>query len=430
MGAMKNLLNKSHKPLTVFAFIVFALSIPTYFFLVDWIWLKELDENNELIAQRIENEFNDQHISDEKLEESIAFWNEIQSVGKIEPVLIPLQKDSVYTIRRQNPYLEKKSIDRFRGLITNIEINSKNYIVTIETNVEESEETVAYIAVVTLFFFLILVIGFWILNKRLSQKLWKPFKDTLQKLKSFQLNKQTEIQFSETDIIEFQELNTALDKLLKHSITTYKNQKEFTENASHELQTPLAIIKNKLDLLLQKEKLTDRQYQIIEEINRALTRITRINKNLLLLAKIENRQFDDNETINISELSQQCLEELEEHANNINITIQTDIERDIMIEGNKTLIEMLLNNLLFNAIRHNLQNGTISISLNKNMLNISNSGNTELNKSTLFKRFAKTSNENAGSGLGLTIIKQICNHHKWTTNYYFANNSHHFSIHF
>lgn len=430
MGAMKNLLNKSLKPLTVFAFIVFALSIPTYFFLVDWIWLKELDENNELIAQRIENEFNDQHISDEKLEESIAFWNEIQSVGKIEPVLIPLQKDSVYTIRRQNPYLEKKSIDRFRGLITNIEINSKNYIVTIETNVEESEETVAYIAVVTLFFFLILVIGFWILNKRLSQKLWKPFKDTLQKLKSFQLNKQTEIQFSETDIIEFQELNTALDKLLKHSITTYKNQKEFTENASHELQTPLAIIKNKLDLLLQKEKLTDRQYQIIEEINRALTRITRINKNLLLLAKIENRQFDDNETINISELSQQCLEELEEHANNINITIQTDIERDIMIEGNKTLIEMLLNNLLFNAIRHNLQNGTISISLNKNMLNISNSGNTELNKSTLFKRFAKTSNENAGSGLGLTIIKQICNHHKWTTNYYFANNSHHFSIHF
>ena len=137
--------------------------------------------------------------------------------------------------------MEKKSIDRFRGLTTNIKIDNKNFIVTIETNVEESEETVIYIAVVTLFFFLILVIGFWILNKRLSQKLWKPFKDTLQKLKSFQLNKQNEIQFSETDIVEFQELNTALDKLLKHSIATYKSQKEFTENASHELQTPIAI---------------------------------------------------------------------------------------------------------------------------------------------------------------------------------------------
>ena len=427
---MKNLLNKSLKPLTVFAFIVFALSIPTYFFLVDWIWLKELDENNELIAQRIENEFNEQHISEEKLEESIAFWNGIQSVGKIEPVLIPLQKDSVYTVHRKNPYLEKKSIDRFRGLITNIKIDNKNFIVTIETNVEESEETVIYIAVVTLFFFLILVIGFWILNKRLSQKLWKPFKDTLQKLKSFQLNKQNEIQFSETDIVEFQELNTALDKLLKHSIATYKSQKEFTENASHELQTPIAIIKNKLDVLLQDKSLTDKQYYTIEEINLTLSRMSRINKNLLLLAKIENRQFDDNETINISELTQQCLQQFEEYTSNKNITIQTEIEPNRFIEGNKTLIEMLLNNLLFNAIRHNLQNGIISISLNKNMLNISNSGNTELNKSILFKRFAKTSNENAGSGLGLTIIKQICNHHKWTANYYFANNSHHFSIHF
>ena len=425
---MKNLLQKSLKPLTVFSFVVFALSIPTYFVLVDWIWLKELDENNELISQRIENEFNRQHIRDERLEESIAFWNEIQSVGRIEPMHSSLQKDSIYTLRRQNPYYEKKAVDRFRGLITHIKINDRNFTLVVETNVEETEETVGYIAVVTLLFFLILVIGFWILNNRLSQKLWKPFQDTLQKLKSFQLNKQTEIQFSETDIIEFQELNIALDKLLQHSIVTYKNQKEFAENASHELQTPLAIIKNKLDLLLQKEKLTDRQYRIIEEINRAVARVTRINKNLLLLAKIENQQFDDNETINISEVTRQCLETLEEHANEKDIAIRADISPDIIIEGNRTLIEILLNNLLLNAIRHNLQKGTISISLNENVLNISNSGNSELNKSTLFRRFAKTSSESAGSGLGLAIIKQICNRHHWTTNYQFTGNSHQFSI--
>lgn len=428
MGAMKNLLNKSLKPLTFFAFIVFALSIPTYFLLVDWIWLKELDENNELIAQRIENEFNGQKINDEKLEESIHFWNEIQSVGRIEPMLHSLQKDSIYTVRRQNPYSQEKVIDRFRGLKTQIKINNKKYRLTIETNVEETEETVAYIAIVTLFFFLILVIGFWILNKRVSKKLWKPFQDTLQKLKSFQLNKHTEIQFSETDIIEFQELNTALDKLLQHSIATYKSQKEFTENASHELQTPLAIIKSKLDLLLQKETLTDRQYQIIEEINKALTRITRINRNLLLLAKIENQQFDDNETVNISQLTEQCLAQLEEYSANKNINIQTDITNNVMIEGNRTLIEMLINNLILNAIRHNQQNGTITISLNKTDFNISNSGNTKLNKSMLFKRFAKTSNESVGSGLGLAIINQICNRHNWTINYEFSDNSHHFSI--
>lgn len=428
---MKNLLQKSLKPLTIFASIVFALSVPSYFLLVDWIWLTELDENNELIAQRIENEFNEQQISNEKLEESIQFWNEIQSIGRIEPSTPkPLQKDSVYTIRRQNPYLEKKSIDRFRGLITNIEINDKNFTLTIETNVEESEETMAYIAVVTLLFFLILIVGFWILNRRLSAKLWKPFKSTLSKLKTFNLNNQTSIEFEQSDTLEFEELNDALLKLIEQNISVYRTQKEFTENASHELQTPLAIVKNKLDLLLQKEAVTDRQYQIIEEINRALTRITRINKNLLLLAKIENHQFDDNETINISQLTQQCLAQLEEHANNKNIAIQTDIEPDIMIEGNKTLIEILLSNILLNAIRHNLQGGKIEIFLNQNELNVANSGNISLNAENLYKRFAKTSNESAGSGLGLAIIQQICGRHNWNVNYQFISNLHNFSIRF
>src|SRR5690606_31346503 len=179
---------------------------------------------------------------------------------------------------------------------------------------EETEKTVVAIAIITLVFFLVLVIGFLFLNRHLSVKLWEPFRNTLNKLKMFNLNDQTTIAFKKSDTLEFEELNIVLGKLLEHNISVYKTQKEFTENASHELQTPLAIIKNKLDLLLQKETITDRQYQIIEEINKALTRMTRINKNLLLLAKIENRQFDDNEQVNISLLIQQCLEQFEEHS--------------------------------------------------------------------------------------------------------------------
>lgn len=426
---MKNLLQKSLRPLTIFAFIVFLLSIPIYFLVVDWIWLKELDENNELIAQRIENEFNEQKISAEKLQESITFWNEIQSVGKIESVSTPLSKDSLYTIRRKNPYSEKTIIDRFRGLITPIQINDKHFSLTIETNVEESEETVAYIAVVTLLFFFILIIGFWILNRRLSQKLWKPFHDTLQQLKSFQLNKQTEIQFSPTDIIEFNELNAALDKLLRHSISTYKSQKEFTENASHELQTPLAIIKHKLDLLLQKEPVTERQYQLIEEIHTTLTRITRINKNLLLLAKIENQQFTESESIDFSSLVRDCTTQLEEHFHNKNIRLQIRIDNNITTEGNKTLCEMLINNLLLNAIRHSDPNSVVEIYVHKNGITVLNSGSTALDNTTIFNRFTRHSEEQSGSGLGLAIIQQICNRHNWTIHYTFQDGFHSFSVH-
>jgi two-component system sensor histidine kinase QseC len=430
MGVMKNLLNKSLKPLTVFAFVVFTLSIPVYFLLVDWIWQKELDESNQLIAQRIENEFNNLNYSSEKLEESLQLWNEIQPLRKIEPTFQPIKKDSVYVIRRQNSYSKEKSIDRFRGLIKNIKINSNNYTLTIETNVEESEETVVYIAFVTFFLFLILVIGFWILNRRLSQKIWKPFKDTLTKLKSFQLNNQTKIQFSQTDIREFNELNTALDKLLQHSIATYKSQKEFTENASHELQTPIAIIKNKLDVLLQDKSLTDKQYDTIEEINLTLTRMSRINKNLLLLAKIENRQFTDEQEFYFSEIINHSIAELEDFISDKNIEIDIEISANPIIKSNQALAEILISNLLLNAIRYSEKGTSISIKIVQNKLSISNSGNHELDKTTLFDRFKKTASESKGSGLGLAIVKEICSNNTWKIDYQFENNQHHFILKF
>ncbi|AZA59386.1 sensor histidine kinase [Chryseobacterium shandongense] len=428
---MKNLLQKSLKQLTIFAFIVFALSVPSYFLLVDWIWLKELDENNYLIAERIENEFNEQNINDEKLAENIKFWNEIQPVSKIEYAEQPLLKDSLYTIRRENSYSSRKEvIDRFRGLKTNIKINNQNYVLVVETNVEETEETVAYIAVVTLLFFLILIVGFWILNRRLSKKIWQPFQDTLQKLKSFQLNSQKQIEFQETDTIEFAELNATLVKLLQHSITTYKNQKEFTENASHELQTPLAVLKNKLDILLQSNDLTERQYHIAEEMNKALIRSSRINKNLLLLAKIENSQFNNSELINFDTLVVQSMDALQEHFKEKNISIGSDIQPDVELKGNSGLTEVLINNLIINAIRHTSPGGAIRVALSKSGFEVRNSGGQALNPDLLFKRFSRMSADNSGSGLGLSIVQEVCKLHGWPVTYSFENGEHIFSVTF
>lgn len=425
---MKNLLQKSLRQLTIFASIIFALSIPSYFLLVDWIWLKELDENNHIIAQRIESEFNEQHISDEKLAESIKFWNEIQPVSRIEHVGQPLPKDSLYTIRRLNIYSKKEVVDRFRGLKTNIKINDQNYALVVETNVEETEETVAYIAMATVLFFLILVIGFWILNKRLSKKIWQPFQDTLQKLKSFQLNSQKSIDFQETDTIEFAELNATLDKLLQHSIATYKNQKEFTENASHELQTPLAILKNKVDILLQSDDLTEKQYHIAEEMNKALLRSSRTNKNLLLLAKIENSQFDSSELINFDTLAAHSMEGLQEHFKEKNLTVNSDIQPDIEVKGNSALTEILINNLIINAIRYTPYEGTIKVGLSKSGFEIRNSGEQVLNCDLLFKRFSRIATDTNGSGLGLSIVKEICRFHGWETSYSFGNGEHVFKV--
>lgn len=428
---MNKLLNKTLKSFSIYALIVLAASVPAYYYLVDSIWLRELDEHNEIVADRTENELNKLELSETELQQSITLWNKIQPGTNVKrTVLSNKQTDSTYTVLRKNIYVEHNEIDRFRGLSRVIKINGESYLLTVETNVEETEETAIAIAALTFLFFLILVAGFLILNSRLSVKLWQPFRETLSKLKYFNLNSQSNISFEKSKILEFEELNVALNKLIEHTVLVYKSQKEFTENASHELQTPLAIIKNKLDILLQTEALTHRQYQLIEDINKALTRVSRINKNLLLLAKIENHQFDDSEKINISELTEQCLEQLQEHFSNKQLSVETELENGFSVSGNKVLIEILLSNLLLNSIRHNSQNGIVRIILNKSGLIICNSGITALEKEHLFKRFKKNSDESSGSGLGLAIVEQICKRHQWTLNYHFRKDLHVFEINF
>ncbi len=428
---MNKLLNKSLKSFTIYALLVLAASVPAYLYLVDSIWLRELDEHNEIVADRTENELNKLDLTLTELNQSIVLWNKIQPGTNLQKTTLDKnRKDSTYTVLRKNPYVTHEDIDRFRGLSRLIKINEGNYLLTVETNVEETEETVVAIAILTFLFFLILVVGFLILNRRLSVKLWQPFKNTLAKLKAFNLNSQSNISFERSSIIEFEELNVALKKLIEHTVSVYKSQKEFTENASHELQTPLAIIKNKLDILLQKEALTNRQYQLIEDINNALTRVSRINKNLLLLAKIENHQFDGSETINLSELTEECIEQLQEHFSNKQLSLKKSLEKDCFVSGNRVLIEILINNLLLNSIRHNLQKGTVEINLSKSGYIISNSGNKALEKEQLFRRFKKTSDESSGSGLGLAIVEQICKRHQWKITYEFHQETHIFKISF
>lgn len=429
MGRREKLLSKILRTFTGYALIVFAISVPTYYYLVDSIWLKELDEHNHIVAERTEKELNALNLPDDEFAKSLQLWNKIQPGTSIRVITkIQSNKDSSYVAQRRNTYAEYEDIDRFRGLLKTIRINGKPYELRIETNVEETEETVIAIAATTLLFVLLLIIGLLLLNSRLSITIWRPFQNTIAKLKAFNINNAKCIQFEKSDILEFEELNNTLSVLLEHSISLYKTQKEFTENASHELQTPLAIITNKLDLLLQHETLTERQYRIIEEINKVLTRISRINKNLLLLAKIENQQFADTHNIDMSIMIQQCLEHIREYCENADLHIIVHTENDIMIEANAILIEVLINNLFMNAIRYNQENGEIIISLSKNGLTVSNSGAAALNTEKLFKRFSSVSEKKSGSGLGLAIVKEVCNQHCWKMEYSFSDNHHHFSL--
>ncbi|GAA4165746.1 HAMP domain-containing sensor histidine kinase [Chryseobacterium ginsenosidimutans] len=426
---MKPLLNKTTKPFLIYVLIILVISIPVYYWVIDTIWQSELDEHNKTIAEKTAYEFNHLKLSDQELTKSIELWNHIQPETNIEGILVNNLKRDVYTtIEKPETFSDNPEIERYRCLKTVVQINNKPFLFTIQTNIEESHETIAVIAVTTVFFFIIIVLGLLYLNRKLSATIWKPFRNTLEKLKNFNLNHQNNIEFEITDTTEFEELHLSLNKLIEKNISVYQTQKEFTENASHELQTPLAIIKHKLDLLLQNKDITEKQYQIVEDINKALTRSSRINKNLLLLAKIDNSQFDNTEKIQLDILVRQSVELLEEHFLQKNISVKSYILPEVYVNGNSGLTEVLINNLLINAIRHTSKDASISIELTETSFKVSNSGTSKLDKDLLFKRFSRGSADNNGSGLGLAIIKEICKFQNWTIDYTFENNNHIFII--
>lgn len=428
---MKPLLSKTTRPFLIYVLIILVISIPVYFLVVDAIWKSELDEHNKTIAEKTAFEFNHLKLTDTELKKRIKLWNFIQPETNIERVPSDnLKKDLFFTVEKQKTFSSEPEIERYRCLKKIVFINNIPFLFTIQTNIEESEETIGMIALVTIFFFIIIVLGLLFLNRRLSETVWQPFRRTLEKLKTFNLNHQNTIEFEKTNTSEFEELHLSLNKLIEHSVSVYQTQKEFTENASHELQTPLAIIKHKLDILIQDEHLTEKQYQITEDINKALTRSSRINKNLLLLAKIDNHQFDSTEKIKLDVLMEQSLEIFEEHFQQKNISVNSQISPLIEVSGNSSLTEVLINNLFMNAIRHTPKDGNIYVKLTDQYFEISNSGTEKLNQDLLFKRFSRLSTDNSGSGLGLAIIKEICKFQEWKIRYRFENKHHIFSIYF
>ncbi|MCO5287005.1 MAG: HAMP domain-containing histidine kinase [Chitinophagaceae bacterium] len=426
---MKPLLSKTTRPFIIYVLIVFAISIPVYYVVVDSIWSAELDAHNKIVAAKTAYELNRRNLSDEKLENSIEVWNSIQpgtNILELKPG--DNQKDTTFTIYKNTPYYPPEKIDRFRVLSTIVQLNGKPYRFVSETNIEETKDTIIALTIVTIFFFILVVIGLLLLNRKLSYTIWKPFQNTLDKLRKFNLNSQTEIDFEKTNTKEFEELNESLKKLIAHNISAYKTQKEFTENASHELQTPLAILKNKLDILLQSDDLTERQYHIAEEMNKALIRSSRINKGLLLLAKIENNQFDNSENIRLDNLVNQRLEALQEHFKEKQIAISTNIHPDITLNGNGNLTETLINNLLVNAVLHTAPGGAIKVNVSESGFQISNTGKQVLDQHLLFKRFSKMSANSSGSGLGLSIVSEICKFHGWKVSYEFDGEYHQFTV--
>jgi signal transduction histidine kinase len=223
-------------------------------------------------------------------------------------------------------------------------------------------------------------------------------------------------------------MNDHLRMVTANAHKEYHVLKEFTENASHEFQTPLTIIRSKLDVLLQQDNFTEIQIELLTEAYGAVTKLSGLSRSLLLLTKIENNQFSEQREIALHDMVRQKANQFEEIWESRKISHLLEV-RHCFVSMNADLLEILLNNLFSNATRHNKPGGHIAVSLDAHSMNISNTGmENALDGERVFSRFYKGTVNNENNGLGLSIVRQICISSHIHPSYEYRNGMHNFLL--
>lgn len=322
---------------------------------------------------------------------------------------------------------EQNKMHISRKLSFSLVASGRTWDVTISQPLEGTRHMTILIVEITVVTILLTLFFFILVNRRVLSKIWRPFYRSLELISSFKVDGGAEPTYPETNIEEFQLMNTHFRQAAENASKDYRNLREFTENASHELQTPLAIVRSNLDLLVQ-EGMSERQSELMQGVYTAVRRMKRLQESLLLLTKIDNRQFAGVDDIRLDLAVSDKVHQLQElfHARSLHCKLELV---KASIPANRELLDILLNNLFSNAIRHNVSEGEIHARLEEHSLRVSNTGATEaLDGSRIFRRFYKRSNQSDNNGLGLSIIKQICDTTEMKVQYGFAEGWHSFTI--
>jgi two-component system OmpR family sensor kinase len=336
-------------------------------------------------------------------------------------------KREFITTNYYNP--KEKENEKGRGLVSSVLVNGVNYKILVVESSVETDDLIQIIFGITIAVILLLLLVLFIANRLILARIWQPFYGILQQVKSFNLNGKAEIDPQPTTIEEFKELNIAVSSMSARVKSDYNELKAFTENASHELLTPIAIINSKLDTLIQTENFTERQSNLLNDVYTSVSRLTRLNQSMLLLSRIENQVISGTEPVNLKWLITDKVAQLQELYADRNIKLSIFFEEK-ELQASRYLIEILVNNLLVNAIRHNVPQGQIDIRLIDNQLVIKNTGeDRDISGDDIFKRFNKSAGSE-GTGLGLTISAQICDNYGFKLNYSYKSPFHYFTVAF
>lgn len=302
------------------------------------------------------------------------------------------------------------------------------YELKVATPTFEKDDLLATIFGWVVFLYLVLlvtVIGITILVFHRSMR---PLYDLLKWLDEYLPGGKNRPVPNRTRIEEFRRLNLAAQQAVDRSEALYQQQKQFIGNASHELQTPLAVLSGRMEWLLDHTELTEEQMGEVLQMQRTLKHLSRLNKTLLLLTKIDNRQFPESTTVDIAALVREQQELYCEIFSARDIHWSVSLPESFPVQMNESLASVLITNLMKNACLHSEPGAEVQVRLENRTLTVSNPGTAPLDQGQVFKRFYQGAKKEGSTGLGLALVKAVADYYRLPIAYRFLDGKHCFSV--
>lgn len=388
------LIQKTNKNFTIIILIVLPIASILLFASLNYFLLDEVDEKLKVDQLRII----------EQLKQNPNFIS-MAPIIEVEQIDGKIDVDSqIKNVKVYDP-IEKEE-ELFRQLISVEKINGNWYLIKVRHSIIEDKDFIMAIGLVMIMILILMFSLLYILNNQFSKKLWNPFYKNLEQLKLFSFSGKEKIQLEDSKITEFKDLKHSLEKLTEKLQKDYKSLKEFTENASHEIQTPLSIISLNLQEVLQDEH-SEENYKKLYNCYQSIQRLSKLNDRLLFLAKLDNHQFNDVTEINFNDLFKDKLQEFIPLLNEQAIKTNLKVDGNFIHKCDPVLANMLAINLLSNVVKHASKNSEFNLNIDTEKLILSNKTHTIFSHDEIFERFKKGSNAKNSTGLGLSIVKRI-----------------------
>lgn len=339
-------------------------------------------------------------LQDLELKHSRLFFHELDREERKE------QECVIYDSLIYSKYEGEKIV--YRVLKFNVETREGVYQILIsQPTLEEDDLMSAVLTSLLLLLLFFLIASSWV-SAYYTRVLWRPFYRLLVQLRRFRIDRSQPEKIPDCGIDEFDEMGNTVSDMMQKIQSDFLELKELTENTSHELQTPLSILKMKLEMLQQLEVNNGKAAELIHSMLRTVSRITRFNRALLLIARINNDQFANVEPVNLNEFIEEYLSAYEDILKDKSVTVNWEKSAPFVPVMNRMLAERLVMNLIVNAVRYNTEGGHLQVKTTENELKIVNTYGNIIPEGDLFARFTRSSHDTESTGLGLTIVKNIC----------------------